>query len=1211
MPISSTDISGLIGGQTAMFSNNLAFSQQLSGAYGTGPMMGGGGGGGAMQNPFPSVSGSGIVGGAAMALPAAGFAASLAGGIKGGMAGWLDPFTGVGRAFAAGAGAPGAGFGGTMGHIGRQFAAGGARGAVGGMGAIGGGLAAGLATGGLYMAAGSMISGAAESIYEGAQVVGDVERVAQRHMAPAYGTPGVRPGGQMARSRIQGMVDVLHELASENVMASVGDMTRLLDKFASAGMLTGVQDPGSFKRKFSSMIKQVDSIAKILGTSLDEAAPLLQSMQQMGMWRAEDIMGTTMAMRQVGPGAAPHMMAAMQTGAQRAHAMGGTMAGGAALARQQFLQVQAAGQSGLLPNEAIMEFTGGIGGAAGQRMVAEQMTGTMQNFVQHPMGRLMMAGLGEYQGGRFTGRVDEELMNRFQQGQVDVGELQRIGMSRTQTRQGAASFTFRQGQIGQEVMAQGGMEGMVEAINRVMERAGYADAPEEIRGIFIQQLTGVNQRMAEMIMRMGDDLPRLREIQRQKALDTINDSFQQLDRRMNHSVQGLKDAIKYRTQEFWRPFQEFGGRLSTQVGEGIDQLMASITGYQRPMRLTEEQRIGMLAQGKFGAATYEGLGIQQEAFRQEGPLEVLRREGLVGRGYAAERGLRGEMLEQLGAQTTTGAGVDLYERGGTRVPFYSAVAGNVGAETVRGERASVELAARRARARGQSRSIQSLGFDPDNAETKVQLSKIKSEMNQLMFDPAAAKRLRNLKEQHKGNPAAYQRAVLEELKGRSGQAKDAINILTGKLATGEGQRAIRELDVLAAADTMAGGTPMDLSLEWEKTGEMMGGMPREPAKLNEMANQNINDMISIMRESNQSAAGTVAAGIGGAVGGVLGGLVGSIAGPGGTAVGLGLGALGGAKLGRYVSGAITDEATDEELRQGFLNAEWGQDLAKYIQAGGEGFMEDNKFLEATKNDPNAAKIKEYLDNVKTKDPKGFAKMVAKSNAFDLTKYAKLTEETRKERKNIAEREMGTLSEMQAKLDPEKFSQYKEIIEMYASGDVNQQKEAAERSVRMAQSLGEKDIKQLGRGGAWARQIAALGKVGRLGAMTPEQWKKQQLELTRSFGFDVQRALEQSEFGGEFQDMLGGGIQQGEVGRLKEMLTTVGARVGARPGKGEAASQQEKLVQLMTTYAGAHQKFVHTVAASISKIDKVDLDAAIKKVQEMQSNPTASPTAAES
>ena len=80
MPISSSQISGMVGGQMAMFANQAKFSQQIGGLVGTAPQ----GMAGGMQNPFPNEDlGARIAGGMGMALPGAitglGVAGALAG----------------------------------------------------------------------------------------------------------------------------------------------------------------------------------------------------------------------------------------------------------------------------------------------------------------------------------------------------------------------------------------------------------------------------------------------------------------------------------------------------------------------------------------------------------------------------------------------------------------------------------------------------------------------------------------------------------------------------------------------------------------------------------------------------------------------------------------------------------------------------------------------------------------------------------------------------------------------------------------------------------------------------------------------------------------------------------------------------------------------------------------------------------------------------
>ena len=155
--ITSNQIAGVVGGQQVMFANQAAFAHQISGQMGFGTN---GPTGQQMQSTpagaMPSYgygwgdtaqAGTQVAGGMANLVPAGMTAASVAGGMMGGAAGWADPFTGVARGFARGAGFSGAGFMETMGGVGRAFAGGGMRA---GLGAVAGGAAMATGVGALY-----------------------------------------------------------------------------------------------------------------------------------------------------------------------------------------------------------------------------------------------------------------------------------------------------------------------------------------------------------------------------------------------------------------------------------------------------------------------------------------------------------------------------------------------------------------------------------------------------------------------------------------------------------------------------------------------------------------------------------------------------------------------------------------------------------------------------------------------------------------------------------------------------------------------------------------------------------------------------------------------------------------------------------------------------------------------------------------------------
>ena len=616
MPVSSTQISGLVGGQTAMFHNQAVAAQNVSSAYGMGPL--GGQQAQPMSNPFPAESvgptyaqsgwknwnynpdaGARMAGGVGMAIPAAASIASMAGLVAGGRAAWLDPFSGVASAFRRGTGlASGAGVQGTLGHIGQAFRVGGLR--V-GAGVLGGGLPAGAAAAVPYWLAGKAISTVGENIYAGAQDVQQVGQMAQRYMDPVWGQAGARRGGQRGRGQIRNMVNVLRDIAGEDVMADMESLKRIMDQAGRSGMLGGIQDVGQFRRRFRQIVDRTKAVAKAMGTSLEEAMPLMRQMGQMGMWTSRDIMGTTRAIQAAGPAATPHLMGAMQAGAQQSMQMGGTARAGAVMGRELFRTMQAAQRSGAVSREQMFEFTGGATGAEGQRIAAQRMSGIMQRFGQTSMGQLMLAGLGETQENRrgeqvFTGRIDPRKLEQFQRGELSVGRLQQMGQRVTQgSREAAASFMFNRERMGQEMLSQGGVETMNAALQRVLEKA-MPNAGENVRKMLSRKILGVSSRDVEMISRLAEEQGRIKDQQARENERVINEQMRRLEERQFRSWEGVKDILNQSWEQTVQPIRDFGADLATSWGETTDRLINSLTGRTKQIAMGGQERVRLFRQ---------------------------------------------------------------------------------------------------------------------------------------------------------------------------------------------------------------------------------------------------------------------------------------------------------------------------------------------------------------------------------------------------------------------------------------------------------------------------------------------------------------------------------------------------------------------------------------------------------------------------------------
>lgn len=1168
MPISSAQISGLIGGQQVMFSNQAAMAQQIGGMYGTGPMMPG-----PSQNPYPSfgIPGYGAqgvnspggvgplaVGTAGMALPGIAAGISMAGGFAGGAAGYLDPFTGVARAAARGAGVGGQGFFGGLGALGSVFTG---QGAMAGLSAVGRGMAFGAAAALPYYAAGEAISYVGENIYQGAQNVSQVGEIMGRQ-GPFYGQGGFRAGGGMGRGQIRDIVQILHDITGDaDLNATMSQLTQLASKAQQGGMLTGVMNASDFKQKFTTIVNQVKEVAQIMGTSLDEAMPVLSQMRQMGMWRTSDVMGTAHALNQVGRTAAPQLLASMQAGANISWQQGGSLGAGASIGRNAFMQVQAATQAGVLPQEAIMELTGGVGGVQGQRMVAGTLGRGVSTFAQSAAGRALIAGLGEMEGGGFTGRIDQQRLQQFMSGGMDIGEVLAQGRGRTRGREAAVSFQVRGGQIGQELMSQGGMGAVAQAVQGVMEKAGYGEASDSVRNMFLQKMMGVNAREAELWKRMIDDLPQIQEQADRRARDAIDDQFRKLDVRQNRSWQGFKDAMGHAMQQaVGRPIQEASATVATRMGQSFDRLSDYLYGRTRKWDVGAGESKRMLMQhGLPGLqAQAAGMDVTRRVDMDTSISQALRMDptGTLGRAVVGAMGPIGTAVAAFGMESTTVRGE--FERAGIRTD----------------EEARVW--SQRAAMRALNPSMQALGLG-SGGENRKKVDRIKTRIGNMLTDPRLSNKLRQAKEDAGASPEGYMQRFMAILKEDPSIAADL-----GDLDAND------QRDLVAAAQAEGGFGNKLIAPITGQARAIRAGLFGTREELQKDINAASEGMAERIREANTSTAYKVGVGL------LKGAAVAALAIPG---VGvLAAGALG---AGGLLAETAFSGITSEEWSEAVQNEEWGGDMLRWIQ-GGMQSDKDNRFLQKVKEgDETARKLHEMLSNV---PPDQLSKYV---QTIQAGRAAIVSQERVDEIKTMAGREMSRLSVLKSKGVSSAISKrYEDILKAYKSGDVTGAGAMAQKLARdvSRDSKALSAISGQGAIGGFIKGLAGLERFAEAGgtdAVGRERFSKQFRRL--GLGFDLETLMEIPEFKEDIAGMLasGGEVTREERAKIVDIARKVAVeRAGPRSGRTETA-QQEKLYNLLTSYASAHERFVWAVAAAETSMASGEKEDLMKKVNEMQ------------
>ena len=1153
MPLTSMQMSGLIGGQQAMFSNQAAFAQQLAGM---GQINSG------MTNPYPAASsfaapgwdqmsglGAQAAGGAGMALPGMLSGAAMTGGLMGGAAGWADPFTASARFFARGAGFGGQGAGATLSGIGRTFAAGGMRA---GMGAIGGGLAAAALPAAAMYAGYKGVEAVGQHVYEGAQNIQDIQGMTQQYMAPRFGQAGGGSGGQMGRGAIKNIAGFLHEMANEDVMSSMKDMRNLMDQAGRMGMLSGIGSVQEFKTKFKGLVNQAKGIAEVLGTSVQEAMPFLGSMRQMGLWSANDVMGTALNAKSVGAASTPAMMGTMQQGAQISRAAGGRMGAGAMFGQQMFGMVNQARQSGTMSEAQLMEMTGGVGGAEGMGMAASGMQQAFSNLMSSPMGNLMAAGLGGIEGGAVTGKVDAKLLEKFKSGGMGVGGLMESAQRMRGSKNLATGFSRRSGQIGQEILEKGGPEAQAQALRAVIEKAGYGGQGEDIQKRFLEMMTGADTRTTDVMYQMMQDLPRLQMESARKAEATLRDSVQKLEYRRTRSFQGLKDAAGQLTEKFWEPVVKFGENLTTNLGDQGDRIQNWITGRTQGSGAPSDQlRMRVAGQGGLSGAPLKLSNVGQSWVdpgamgnmtlrMQEGGFLGRLGAGMAGGGLvgaatplpggAMMGGLAGGIGELTGvgegvtprARMMMEAGLKTFKGGGG--PDDVALGGGQFAKT-----ADLRNMAERAIRRGTNATLENLKPGGNAVEKAKDLEIVKTEMTKLFSQAGSSFELREAKES--GNQQKYQNLLIKKL--REGPAGSAIDRLG---TSGEDVK-----DTLAMAQSSARLGEHELAVDYARDARDQDGM-----------------VFSGEEEKNNAETAAIDQ-LKGALGGAKLGFLPSLA---FHAVGGGVGGVMG-----YLSSSMGRETvSDSEMREMMRGEEFTMsDVQKYIE--GKGGVTNAFSLSAGGKNTGANKLRKQIDEA-LRSGKGVDEIKKGVSEMSAVQAGGAALSIKEELKAKSKSDVGEIEGLGASAK----GLLAQTRADFSKGEIGA------RSEESLKALSKGELRKLAQSGSIAGQQlsreAAFANIGE----GEEGFKKFQEQLAES-GLKVG-----GEVGRELEKLGEDGISKSDKARFRELGKMV---TGGLAGKGPGGAAQDPFMQQMTSFVNANRDFVNAVGQALGKDLKTD------------------------
>jgi len=546
----------------------------------------------------------------------------------------------------------------------------GAAGAVGGM-ATGAGAVAGygagtaalsaLPLGGAVMAAGGMTAmGAAgamavgayvgEQAYEGFRERQDVNRVMRQRFGGKMGVGGGRGGVGFNNQEMGQMSSMMRDMSENDMFTGFDELTRTLDKTAQMGLFRGSQGIDEFKKKFKKTVDTLKDVAKVMHTSLDEAAGLMEGQRNQGFFSGQDISSSLMRTRMLA-GASGMTTQEMQQIGQQGTMMGRSMGmlgrTGSNAMKEMASNTRLAMEMGVLSDEDVAEATGGLTGAAGAQALAARQMQSNGRFMKRGAGRAMLAGMWDQDGG-----VDKGMLDKVMAGDVSFAQVLSSGRKNIRETGGRrSSFFLDQDRIAGQAMAEGGQSMMIGMLGQhIAGKKGLEMEDPRVKRWLMRQ-TGRSREEIDIDIKQFRKMP---EILQEKKV-RMRQQIEMEGRSQAREVGGFQ-GFRRRVNQSWERnvsgrIKRAGDEALDSVNEAVEDLLGEMEG-RIDLRMSEAGKaaaIELRSTGKgglFGRSSEQSAQLLQKISREyapgDAPMFSLANAGrnLGMRGQGLERSLR-------------------------------------------------------------------------------------------------------------------------------------------------------------------------------------------------------------------------------------------------------------------------------------------------------------------------------------------------------------------------------------------------------------------------------------------------------------------------------------------------------------------------------------------------------------------------------------------
>lgn len=408
---------------------------------------------------------------------------------------------------------------------------------------------------------------------------------------------GGRGGLGMNRGAMMQVGNIARELAGvPELMTSMGELNRILERMSDMKMLNGVRDVNDFKKKFTSTIQGLREVSKIIGSTMEEALPLLNEAKKSGIFDVKAQVGSIVnrqATSMIGMGVSQQTIGMVQQGgAQIASQLGGKRGVGAVGAVNLLQTFSMAQQMGNLSEETVADITGETG-ESGLAALAQMTQGRLAVTMRDTgLGKLMSAALGETQGGKFTGKTNSNLVKMMKEGKLSRDELIKIGQDKLSAKGGLASFERNKTNLSFNVANEAGFEGLINEIQELMKDS--AKDEEDIIAIVASKFLGGDQRLADSLMDVAKNMGKIEREKKSQYKKAIRVKLEQAMYKDKYTVGGQWERFKHGLHTtLAAPLEQTGADISNYISRVAESAVDSLLDRPPNVTMTESSARNM------------------------------------------------------------------------------------------------------------------------------------------------------------------------------------------------------------------------------------------------------------------------------------------------------------------------------------------------------------------------------------------------------------------------------------------------------------------------------------------------------------------------------------------------------------------------------------------------------------------------------------------